>query len=155
MAGRLLVCVADDRSDKASITDPPGGPMRTHPKNPPLSLRALATLIVCVAAPVVAWAHGRPHHPPHLSPASPATLIGTCEALQAPLAGLPNTVITGSTTIAAGTLQVAGQPVAEHCRVTGRMNDRAGQDGRPYSSRFELRLALARHRRFVYPGHSA
>ena len=96
--------------------------MRTESKLPPQFLRALATLIFATA-PVAAFAHGKPQRPPQLSPAKPATLIGSCEGLLAQLTGLPNTAITGSTTVAAGALQVAGQPVAEHCRVTGRMND--------------------------------
>ena len=126
--------------------------MRTQTKHPPRLLTALATLI-CAAAPVVAFAHGKPQHPPQLSPARPATLIGSCEALQAQLAGLPNTVITGSSTVAAGTLQVAGQPVPEHCRVTGRMNDRIGLDGRPYAIGFELRLPVEWNGRFWYQGN--
>ncbi len=126
--------------------------MRTQTKHPPRLLSALATLI-CAAAPVVAFAHGKPQRPPQLSPARPATLIGSCEGLQAQLAGLPDTVITGSTTVAAGTLQVAGQPVPEHCRVTGRMNDRIGLDGRPYAIGFELRLPVEWNGRFWYQGN--
>ena len=84
--------------------------MRTRTKHPPRPLSALATLI-CAAAPVFAFANGKPQHPPHVSPARPATLIGSCDALQSQLAGLPDTVITGSSTIAAGTLQVAGAGV--------------------------------------------
>jgi feruloyl esterase len=126
--------------------------MRTPTTKPPRHLAGLAALI-CAAAPALASAHGKPHDPPHLSPASPATLIGTCEALQAQLAGLPNTVITGSSTIAAGTLQVAGQPVLAHCRVTGRMNDRIGIDGRPYAIGFELRLPIEWNGRFFYQGN--
>jgi hypothetical protein len=106
-----------------------------------------------IVDPVVAFAHGKPQHPPQLSPARPATLIGGCEALQTQFAGLPNTVITGSSTIAAGALQVAGQPVPEHCRVTGRMNDRIGLDGRPYAIGFELRLPVEWNGRFWYQGN--
>ena len=126
--------------------------MRTQTRHSPRFLSALATLI-CAAAPVLAFAHGKPQRPPQLSPARPATLIGGCEALQSQLAGLPNTVITGSSTIAAGTLQVGGQPVPEHCRVTGRMNDRIGLDGRPYAIGFELRLPVEWNGRFWDQGN--
>jgi len=117
--------------------------MRTH----------LAGLMICALASAYAAAHGNPHHPPHLSPARPATLIGSCEALQGQLAGLPNTVITASSTVAAGTLQVAGKPVPEHCLVTGHMNDRIGLDGRPYAIGFELRLPNDWNGRFWYQGN--
>ena len=119
------------------------------PSRLPVGLAAL----ICSVPPLAAFAHGGPNYPPHLSPAHPATLIGSCEALQAQLAGLANTVITGATTIAAGTLQVAGQPVLAHCRVTGRMNDRVGIDGRPYSIGFELRLPIEWNGRFWYQGN--
>ncbi len=127
--------------------------MRTHTNDSPRYLGALAALMICAAASPAASAHGRPHDPPQLSPARPATLIGSCEALQGALAGLPNTVITGASTITAGTLQVAGQPVREHCQVTGRMNDRIGVDGRPYAVGFELRLPIDWNGRFWYQGN--
>jgi hypothetical protein len=74
--------------------------MRTQTRHP-RSASALATLI-CAALPALAFAHGKPQRPPQLSPARRAMLIGGCEALQPQLAGLPNTVITGSSTVAAG-----------------------------------------------------
>jgi hypothetical protein len=126
--------------------------MSSQSKHPSWHLRAFATLI-CAAAPMVAFAHGKPQRPPQLSPALPATLIGSCEGLQAQLTGLPDTVITGSSTVVAGTLQVAGRPVPAHCRVTGRMNDRIGLDGRPYAIGFELRLPIDWNGRFWYQGN--
>jgi hypothetical protein len=126
--------------------------MRTQTKRFPRPLNILATLIFA-GAPLVACAHAKSHRPPQLSPAKPATLIGSCEGLQAQLTGLPDTVITGSVTVAAGTLQVAGQPVPEHCRVTGRMNDRIGIDNRPYAIGFELRLPVDWNGRFWYQGN--
>jgi hypothetical protein len=125
--------------------------MRTPPKHPAPHLRVLAALI-CAAAPLVAFSHGKPR-PAQLSPATPAALIGTCEGLQAQLAGLASTVITGANTVVAGTLQVAGRPVPEHCRVTGRMNERVGLDGRPYAIGFELRLPVDWNGRFWYQGN--
>ena len=115
--------------------------MKTHTKNLLLTILSMA--------PVLASAHGNPH----LSPARPATLIGSCEGLLAQLAGMPNTTITGSSTVAAGALQVAGKPVPAHCLVTGRMNDRVGLDGRPYAIGFELRLPIEWNGRFWYQGN--
>lgn len=126
--------------------------MRTQTHHASRHSGVLAALIFA-AAPVISFAHGKPHRPPQLSPAKPATLIGTCEGLQSQLSGLPATVITGSATVAAGALQVAGQPVPAHCRVTGRMNDRIGLDGRPYAIGFELRLPVEWNGRFWYQGN--
>ena len=117
--------------------------------------RGLAAAAALCALATGACANGRHHeHLPQLSPAKPAALIGTCEELAAKLAGLPNTVITGTTTIAAGTLMLAGQPVAEHCRVAGRMNQRVSPvDGKTYAIGFEMRLPKAWNGRFFHQGN--
>ncbi len=92
--------------------------------------------------------------PPRLAAAQPASLSGACADLQARLAVLPSTVITGATTVPAGTLTVGGQPVAEHCQVTGRMHDRVSPvDGQAYAIRFELRLPRAWNGRFLHQGN--
>jgi len=112
---------------------------------------AAALLAALAASAGPAGAHGRV---PQLSPAQPATLIGSCEALAANLGGLADTTITGATTVPAGTLTLAGQPVAEHCRVTGRMFDRVSPvDGKSYSIGFEMRLPVAWNGRFWYQGN--
>jgi pimeloyl-ACP methyl ester carboxylesterase len=91
---------------------------------------------------------------PQLSPAMPATLSGACSDLIASLAGLPATQITSATTIAAGTLLVAGQPVGEHCRVTGRSHEHVGPvDGKTYAIGFEMRLPKAWNGRFFHQGN--
>src|SRR5687768_16531885 len=85
-------------------------PSSTHRRAPARSIAAatLASLALGAAA------HDNERHRlPRLAPAQPGILVGTCEDLVARLAGLPSTVIAGSTTVAAGTLAVAGQPVAE------------------------------------------
>ena len=93
-------------------------------------------------------------HLPQLGPAQPGALLGACESLAAGLAGLPNTTITGATTVAAGTLAIAGQPIAEHCRVTGRMFERVSPvDGKTYSIQFEMRLPKAWNGRFWHQGN--
>jgi Tannase and feruloyl esterase len=89
-----------------------------------------------------------------LSPAAPGALVGTCESLATRLAGLADTAITGSTTVAAGTLTQAGQPVAEHCRVTGRMHQRVSPvDNKTYAIAFEMRLPKAWNGRFFHQGN--
>jgi hypothetical protein len=76
--------------------------------------------------------HG--HRLPQLAPAQPAALLGTCEVLGGSLGALANTVITATTSVAAGTLTLAGVPVPAHCRVVGRMFDRVSPvDGKAYT----------------------
>jgi feruloyl esterase len=120
------------------------------------SRRARSIAAAALAAlPACAWSdHPNGHRLPRLHEATPAALVGTCESLAARAAALPNTVVTGSTTIAAGTLSVAGQPVAEHCRVTGRMHQRVSPvDGNTYAISFEMRLPKAWNGRFFHQGN--
>lgn len=100
----------------------------------------------CLAAAALpALAGGKP---PQLPPATPAGLAGACEDLLARIGTLPATVFT------AGTLLVGGQPVPEHCRITGRMNDRVSPvDGKPYAIGFEMRLPKAWNGRFFHQGN--
>ena len=46
----------------------------------------------------------------------------------------------------------AGPMLVAHCKVTGRMDERMGQDGKPYHIGFELRLPTAWNGRFLYQG---
>ena len=86
---------------------------------------------------------------PRLTAATPASLA-SCTDLASKIT-FANTTITGSTQIAAGTLTVAGKPVVEHCRVTGRMFDRVGPiDGASYAIGFEMRLPTSWNGRFFY-----
>ncbi|CAE6771735.1 Mono(2-hydroxyethyl) terephthalate hydrolase [Paraburkholderia domus] len=87
---------------------------------------------------------------PQLSAASPGTLAGNCAALAAKLT-FANTVFTSVTDVAAGTLNVAGKPIAEHCLIQGSMNQRVSNvDGKTYAIGFEMRLPLAWNGRFFY-----
>ena len=45
-----------------------------------------------------------------------------------------------------------GPLLAAHCRVSGRMNERVGQDGKPYFIGFEMRLPVQWNGRFLYQG---
>ncbi len=59
--------------------------------------------------------------------------------------------MTAAELVPAGTLKIAGQDVGEHCRVTGRMNDRVSAvDGRSYAIGFEMRLPRNWNGRFFY-----
>ena len=91
---------------------------------------------------------------PRLSAAQPGTLIGACEELTTRLAGLPFTTVTAASTVAAGALSVAGQPVPEHCRVTGRSHQHLSPvDGKTYAIGFEMRLPKAWNGRFYHQGN--
>jgi feruloyl esterase len=87
---------------------------------------------------------------PQLSAATPGTLAGNCAALTAKLT-FANTVFTTVTDVAAGTLKVAGKPIAEHCLIQGGMNQRVSSvDGKTYAIGFEMRLPIAWNGRFFY-----
>jgi len=119
----------------------------------PLARSIAAAALASMAAGALAHDNDR-HRLPRLSPAKPAALVGACEELATRLSGLPHTVITGAATIAAGTLAVAGQPIAEHCRVTGKMHERVSPvDGKTYSIQFEMRLPKNWNGRFFHQGN--
>jgi hypothetical protein len=112
---------------------------------------AAATLALAAGT---AQAQAGGHRLPQLSPAAPGPLVGSCESLAGRLAGLAHTTITAASTIAAGALTVAGQPVGEHCRVTGRTHERVSPvDGKTYSIQFEMRLPKAWNGRFFHQGN--
>ncbi|MDZ7813361.1 MAG: tannase/feruloyl esterase family alpha/beta hydrolase [Ideonella sp.] len=91
---------------------------------------------------------------PPLGRAVPADLQGTCEGLASLLADVANTQIAATTTVAAGTLSQAGQPIAEHCLVTGKMHQRVSPvDGKTYAIGFEMRLPKAWNGRFFHQGN--
>ncbi|HDR9126574.1 tannase/feruloyl esterase family alpha/beta hydrolase [Burkholderia vietnamiensis] len=88
--------------------------------------------------------------PAHLSAATPAAMTQTCDALAAKLS-YANTSFTSVTTAAAGALAVAGKPIAEHCVIEGKMNERVSAvDGKTYAIGFEMRLPKAWNGRFFY-----
>jgi len=87
---------------------------------------------------------------PQLSPAQPAKLAGTCDALLTTIAAA-NTTITAASQVAAGTLTIAGKAVPAHCLVKGQMFQRVGPvDGKSYAIGFEMRLPLDWNGRFFY-----
>ena len=86
---------------------------------------------------------------PRLSPAVGATL-GNCTGLATRI-NIPDTTITAANEIAAGTLTVAGKPVAAHCQVLGQMFRRVSPvDNKSYAIGFEMRLPVNWNGRFFY-----
>jgi feruloyl esterase len=86
---------------------------------------------------------------PQLSEAIPATFSGDCASLAKSISGLKGTVITGSSTVAAGLLSNISTP--EHCLVTGKMNERVSTvDGATYYIGFQVRLPKSWNGRFYY-----
>lgn len=89
---------------------------------------------------------------PQLAEAQSATLAN-CAALATGFTHA-STSITAANAIAAGTLTNAGQPVGEHCQVTGKMNQRVSTvDNQTYAIGFEMRLPKAWNGRFLYQGN--
>lgn len=85
---------------------------------------------------------------PQLVPAKAAALK-QCEQLLN--FNFPNTTMTAARPIASGALTNAGQPVAEHCQVTGQMNRRTSPvDGETYAIGFEMRLPRDWSGRFLF-----
>lgn len=89
---------------------------------------------------------------PRLGAAAPATLQKCSELAE--LFRHDNTQLTAATWEPAGRLTHAGNPVGEHCRVTGNMNRRISPvDGQTYAIGFEMRLPSAWNGRFLYQGN--
>ena len=108
-------------------------------------------LAVALAATVVAACGGSDGPPaaPQLTAATPGTLQSCTDLVGR--AAFANTTLTAATLVPAGTLTVAGQPVGEHCLVTGRMFSRVSPvDGQTYAIGFEMRLPRAWNGRFFH-----
>jgi len=87
--------------------------------------------------------------PPQLTAAQGAALQ-SCTDLATKIS-FPNTSIASAATVAAGTLTVAGTPIAAHCLVKGSMYTRVSAvDGNTYAIGFEMRLPNAWNGRFFY-----
>lgn len=61
------------------------------------------------------------------------------------------TVITAASMVPAGTLANRGEPIGEHCLVTGHLNERVSEvDGQTYRIGFEMRLPVDWSGRYLY-----
>jgi len=86
---------------------------------------------------------------PRLSAATGATLQ-SCTDLATKIS-FANTSIASATAVTAGTLTIAGTPIAAHCLVKGSMYTRSSAvDGNTYAIGFEMRLPNAWNGRFFY-----
>jgi hypothetical protein len=123
----------------------------------PRAVHAAAFLFVLTAVAARArdnGSHQHRHELPQLPPAVGAAFVGDCADLPARLVSLPATLIDTAATVPAGTVVLAGQPIAEHCRVTGRTNVRTSPvDGKAYAISFEMRLPKAWNGRFWHQGN--
>lgn len=89
-----------------------------------------------------------------LSPATPGTLSGSCEELLTNFQQSSDTSLETSSEVPAGELTVAGQDIAAHCLVTGKMLERTSEvDGNSYAISFEMRLPLNWNGRFFHQGN--
>jgi feruloyl esterase len=83
-----------------------------------------------------------------------APLLEACNTLPAKLMQLPHVNSTQAELVKDGALSVGGQPVAEHCRVTGKMHERISPvDGKTYAIGFEMRLPANWNGRFLHQGN--
>lgn len=63
-------------------------------------------------------------------------------------------VLTKAERVPAGAVKVGGQPVAEHCLVLGKVNERVSPvDGQTYAIQFQMRLPVAWNGRFFHQGN--
>ena len=115
-----------------------------------------ALSVVAAAAGLAACGGGDDTTPtttaiPQLAAAQAGTLSAACASLTGfTYAGV---TIDSAATVPAGTLTLAGAPVAEHCRVAGKLGARTGSDGLTYAIGFEMRLPQAWSGRFFYQGN--
>jgi feruloyl esterase len=117
----------------------------------PLRLRSAGLAAILPLALLSACGGGSdaPAPLPRLAAATPAALQSCGDLVGR--AAFANTTLTAATLVPAGALTVAGQPVGEHCRVTGRMFDRTSPvDGQRYAIGFEMRLPRAWNGRFFH-----
>lgn len=89
-----------------------------------------------------------------LSPATPATLTGSCDELLTNFPVSADTTLETSTEVPAGELTVAGEDIDAHCLVTGKMLERTSEvDGNSYAISFEMRLPVDWNGRFYHQGN--
>jgi hypothetical protein len=123
--------------------------MSPHSKLP---LRGLT--LFAAAAVLAACGGGGDDGPPQLAAATPLKMSGGCAELAGRLGSPANTTFTATSSVPAGSLTVAGQPVREHCLVRGQMHKRtSGVDGNDYAIGFEMRLPLDWNGRFLHQGN--
>jgi feruloyl esterase len=131
---------------------PTTNPSRSRPATLLLSASAAALLAACAGQ-----SPHTPAAPPRPTALDATTAARACQATSLPV--LPGLRVTAATLVAAGSQraklpngQEVGEPLPEHCIVSGRLDERTGADGKPYHTGFELRLPSAFSGRFFYQG---
>ena len=85
----------------------------------------------------------------------PAATVDACSA-QAQAFAVPGVRVTEAVAVEGNTVRppnvTTGPLLVAHCKLTGRMNERTGVDGKPYHIGFELRLPPQWNGRFLYQG---
>jgi len=115
-------------------------------------VRSIVLAAVAIAACGAMAMQPKPGSLPQLSPAQPADFLGSCPDLLS--LSLPGVTFTAATSVAAGTLTLAGQPVPAHCRLLGRAAEHTSPvDGKTYAIGFEMRLPLSWNGRFFHQGN--
>ncbi|MFM2403529.1 MAG: hypothetical protein RL223_1409 [Pseudomonadota bacterium] len=151
-----------DATDRRCAPAPP--PSWAHRIARPAALASLTTLtsfsaLSTLAGPAVAadspanataTAAAPPSRVSTASTPSPAELCAAAGRLALPGLSLQTEAIRGDTVRAPGTPN--GPWLVAHCRLSGRLAERTGQDGKPYHIGFELRLPAAWNGRLLYQG---
>lgn len=82
------------------------------------------------------------------------SLVEGCDALPSKLAQIAHISQVQTELVKDGVLTIGNQPVAEHCRVTGKMHERTSPvDGKAYAIGFEMRLPTNWNGRFLHQGN--
>lgn len=125
-----------------------------------MRLPRLHTLMPLAAAALAACSGPGPSAPA-AGPARSSTQAAAATACPAlAQAALPGVRVTSAVLVATGSefpklpngQNASTTPLPEHCKVNGRIDERAGADGKPYHTGFELRLPTAWNGRFFYQG---
>lgn len=119
----------------------------------PSTPRRITTTLFAAAAALILAGTSVPAMPAAEATDVPAGaqpgVLQDCEAL-ADFA-FENTVITSAETVPSGELTNRGEPIGEHCKVTGHMNERVSPvDQQTYRIGFEMRLPKDWNGRYLY-----
>jgi pimeloyl-ACP methyl ester carboxylesterase len=116
-----------------------------------MSFRPYLLTAVAASAALIACGGNDEQPLPQLAAAQSAALT-SCTALSS--FSFAGTTVTAASVVASGSLSNAGQPVGEHCLVTGRMNQRVSSvDGQTYAIGFQMRLPRDWNGRFLHQGN--
>ena len=119
------------------------------PPMPAKRARAAPFTVAALAAVSIGGCAVAPKDMAHAPVAAKPGTLRRCGALVGSFAHAKARIASASLQ-PAGALKIGGMPVAEHCLVTGAMNERIGVDGVAYAIGFEMRLPRDWNGRFWY-----